>query len=75
MRYSKEHKGATQRRIMHKASERFRVDGIESVGIAGLMQSVGLAAGCAAARALQASPATRYRTRWVVALNIFRSHA
>lgn len=45
MRYSKDHKEETRRRIVQKASQRFRSEGIESVGIANLMQSVGLTVG------------------------------
>lgn len=45
MRYSPEHKEETHRRIVAKASERFRDEGIEAVGIASLMQSVGLTVG------------------------------
>lgn len=45
MRYAKEHKEETHRRIVRKASERFRSEGVESVGIASLMQSVGLTVG------------------------------
>lgn len=45
MRYPKEHKQETRRRIVQKASERFRAEGIEAVGIASLMQSVGLTVG------------------------------
>lgn len=45
MRYSKEHKDETRKRIVQKAGERFRAEGIDSVGVASLMQSVGLTAG------------------------------
>jgi TetR/AcrR family transcriptional repressor of nem operon len=45
MRYSRQHKEDTHRRIVQKASERFRGEGIDSVGIASLMQSVGLTVG------------------------------
>lgn len=45
MRYSPEHKEDTHRRIVARASERFRDEGIEAVGIANLMQSVGLTVG------------------------------
>ncbi|HVL76507.1 MAG TPA: TetR/AcrR family transcriptional regulator [Noviherbaspirillum sp.] len=45
MRYPKEHKEETRRRIVDKAGERFRNEGIEAVGLANLMQSVGLTVG------------------------------
>jgi TetR/AcrR family transcriptional repressor of nem operon len=45
MRYSKEHKNETHKRIVQKASERFRAEGIEAVGVASLMQSAGLTVG------------------------------
>ncbi len=45
MRYSKEHKAETHARIVQKASERFRAEGIDAVGIASLMQSLGMTVG------------------------------
>jgi TetR/AcrR family transcriptional repressor of nem operon len=45
MRYSREHKDETHKRIVQKASERFRAEGIEAVGVASLMQSAGLTVG------------------------------
>lgn len=45
MRYSKEHKDETRKRIVQKAGERFRAEGIDAVGVASLMQSVGLTVG------------------------------
>ena len=45
MRYSKEHKDETHQRIVQTASERFRAEGIESVGVASLMHSAGLTVG------------------------------
>ncbi|TFW09785.1 TetR/AcrR family transcriptional regulator [Oxalobacteraceae bacterium OM1] len=45
MRYSKEHKAATHARIVHKASQRFRTEGIDTVGVGSLMQSLGLTVG------------------------------
>lgn len=45
MRYPKEHKQETHRRIVQKASERFRSEGVDAVGIASLMQSLGLTVG------------------------------
>lgn len=45
MRYSKDHKAETHMRIVEKASERFRAEGIDNVGVASLMQSVGLTVG------------------------------
>jgi TetR/AcrR family transcriptional repressor of nem operon len=45
MRYSKDHKAETHLRIVEKASERFRAEGIDNVGIASLMQSIGLTVG------------------------------
>lgn len=45
MRYSKEHKAETHARIVQKASERFRMEGVDAVGIASLMQSLGMTVG------------------------------
>jgi len=45
MRYSKEHKAETHARIVQKASERFRAEGVDAVGIASLMQSLGMTVG------------------------------
>lgn len=45
MRYSKDHKAETHMRIVQKASERFRAEGVDNVGVASLMQSVGLTVG------------------------------
>jgi TetR/AcrR family transcriptional repressor of nem operon len=45
MRYSREHKDETHKRIVRKAGERFRAEGIEAVGVASLMQSAGLTVG------------------------------
>jgi TetR/AcrR family transcriptional repressor of nem operon len=45
MRYSKEHKAETHTRIVQKASERFRAEGVDSVGVGSLMQSLGLTVG------------------------------
>ena len=45
MRYAKGHKDATRRHIVKVASERFRRDGIEAVGVAGLMAGAGLTHG------------------------------
>lgn len=45
MRYSKEHKAETHARIVQRASERFRTEGVDAVGIASLMQSLGMTVG------------------------------
>lgn len=45
MRYTKDHKEATRARIVRTASERFRAEGIDNVGVASLMQSAGLTVG------------------------------
>ncbi|HEY0844960.1 MAG TPA: TetR/AcrR family transcriptional regulator [Noviherbaspirillum sp.] len=45
MRYSRDHKQETHNRIVQKASERFRAEGVDAVGVASLMQSVGLTVG------------------------------
>jgi TetR/AcrR family transcriptional repressor of nem operon len=45
MRYTKDHKTETHSRIVKKAGERFRSEGVDAVGVASLMESVGLTAG------------------------------
>ena len=45
MRYGKEHKQATQRRIIETAGRRFKRDGIDGSGIATLMADAGLTNG------------------------------
>lgn len=45
MRYEKGHKEATRRKIVEVASKRFRQDGVEAVGVAGLMADAGLTHG------------------------------
>lgn len=45
MRYSKEHRQETHERIVRKAGERFRAEGIDAVGVASLMGDVGLTVG------------------------------
>lgn len=45
MRYTKDHKAETHSRIVQKAGERFRSEGVDVVGVASLMESVGLTAG------------------------------
>jgi TetR/AcrR family transcriptional repressor of nem operon len=45
MRYSKEHKQKTHIQITEAASSRFRERGIDGIGVAGLMQSLGLTHG------------------------------
>jgi TetR/AcrR family transcriptional repressor of nem operon len=45
MRYAKGHKDATRKHIVRIASEQFRRDGIEAVGVAGLMAGAGLTHG------------------------------
>jgi TetR/AcrR family transcriptional regulator, transcriptional repressor for nem operon len=45
MRYTKEHKAETHARIVQKASERFRAEGVDTVGVGSLMQSLGLTVG------------------------------
>lgn len=45
MRYEKGHKDETRRRIVETAARRFRTDGIEATGIAGLMADAGLTHG------------------------------
>jgi TetR/AcrR family transcriptional repressor of nem operon len=45
MRYEKGHKETTRRRIIETAAERFRKEGIASVGVANLMSEIGLTQG------------------------------
>ncbi|MBA8876792.1 TetR/AcrR family transcriptional regulator [Phyllobacterium myrsinacearum] len=45
MRYSKDHKSETRQRVVDVASKRFRKDGIEATGLAGLMADAGLTHG------------------------------
>ena len=45
MRYTKDHKQETHNRIVLKASERFRAEGVDAVGVASLMGSLGLTVG------------------------------
>lgn len=45
MRYGSGHKDATRRRIVEAASRRFREQGIEGLGVAGLMAEAGLTHG------------------------------
>jgi TetR/AcrR family transcriptional repressor of nem operon len=45
MRYTKDHRENTYKRIVDVASQRFRKDGIQAVGIAGLMSEAGLTHG------------------------------
>jgi TetR/AcrR family transcriptional repressor of nem operon len=45
MRFEKGHKAETRRRIVKAAALRFRKDGVEAVGIAGLMAEAGLTHG------------------------------
>jgi AcrR family transcriptional regulator len=45
MRYEKGHKDGTRRRIVEVAARRFRRDGVEAVGVAGLMADAGLTHG------------------------------
>src|SRR3954463_4393403 len=45
MRYSKGHKQATRRRILEAAGRRFKQDGIEGAGVAGVMSDAGLTNG------------------------------
>ncbi|MGN6480629.1 TetR/AcrR family transcriptional regulator, partial [Luteibacter sp.] len=45
MRYDKGHKELTRQRIVEAASERFRADGIDAVGVVSLMGDVGLTQG------------------------------
>lgn len=45
VRYSKEHKEETRRRILEAAARAYREEGVEGVGIGELMQSIGLTHG------------------------------
>lgn len=45
MRYSKEHRQETHDRIVLKAGERFRAEGIDAVGLASVMGDLGLTVG------------------------------
>lgn len=45
MRYSKDHRQETHDRIVFKAGERFRAEGVDAVGLANLMGSLGLTVG------------------------------
>jgi TetR/AcrR family transcriptional regulator, transcriptional repressor for nem operon len=45
MRYEKGHKDATRKHIVKVASKRFRRDGVEAVGVVGLMADAGLTHG------------------------------
>lgn len=45
MRYEKGHKEQTRQKIVEAASERFRADGIDGVGVVSLMNDVGLTQG------------------------------
>jgi len=45
MRYEKGHKEQTRQKIVEAASERFRADGIDAVGVVSLMNDVGLTQG------------------------------
>src|SRR5215211_5659517 len=45
MRYSKDHKQATRRRILDAAGRRFKQDGIDGSGVATLMSDAGLTNG------------------------------
>src|SRR5919107_2355668 len=45
MRYSKDHRQATRRRIVETAGRRFKQDGIDGVGVATLMSDAGLTNG------------------------------
>src|SRR4029450_2425131 len=45
MRYSKDHKQATRRRILKAAGRRFKQDGIDGSGVAALMSDAGLTNG------------------------------
>jgi AcrR family transcriptional regulator len=45
MRFEKGHKEATRRKIVEIASKKFREEGVEAVGIAGLMAAAGLTHG------------------------------
>lgn len=45
MRYAKDHKEETHRHIVKVASQRFREEGIEKIGVAALMEHAGLTVG------------------------------
>jgi len=45
MRYEKGHKEQTRQKIMEAASQRFRADGIDAVGVVSIMSEVGLTQG------------------------------
>ncbi len=45
MRYSKEHKEETRRRVLEVAAARFRKDGLDGVGVAAVMSDAGLTHG------------------------------
>ncbi|MBN9080816.1 MAG: hypothetical protein BGP04_21315 [Rhizobiales bacterium 62-17] len=45
MRYGKGHKDETRKRILDVAAKRFRKDGVDAVGVAGLMADAGLTHG------------------------------
>ncbi|WP_373530880.1 TetR/AcrR family transcriptional regulator [Nostoc sp.] len=45
MRYSKEHKQQTRRRILYQAVHAFREEGLHSVGVSELMNKLGLTHG------------------------------
>ena len=45
MRYGKEHKEETHKKVVEAASRRFRKDGIEATGVVDLMADVGLTHG------------------------------
>jgi TetR/AcrR family transcriptional repressor of nem operon len=45
MRYDKDHKETTRRRVVETASARFRKDGLDGVGVANLMRDAGLTHG------------------------------
>jgi TetR/AcrR family transcriptional repressor of nem operon len=45
MRYSSEHKAETHRKIVRKAAEQFRLQGLDGIGIAPLMSTLGLTHG------------------------------
>src|SRR5213082_2414849 len=45
MRYGKDHKQATRRRILEAAGRRFKEDGIDGAGVSGVMSDAGLTNG------------------------------
>ena len=45
MRYSRQHKGETHNRLLKKAAEEFRRNGVQGTGIAPLMGQLGLTHG------------------------------